>query len=364
MKKNTSPSLTLIFILVISLLSFNCKNDPPPKTPPSYKVMEVKEATGALKIHFPTTIESSQVVEVRPRVEGYLDKIYLKEGSKVRKGDPLFLINQDDFSQRLLAAQADILVAQANLDNARLEVEKVTPLVQQNIVSEHQLTTAKSNLKAAEARLAQARAAEEQARINLSYTMIKAPATGSVGLVNVREGALIRMSDPAPLTTISAEGDVFAYFSISENLLRTDNRISPENFPAAKLILSNKSEYEEEGQLELASDIINTQTGSLMVKAIFPNSKNTLRTGQSGEVVIEVSIPNAILVPQKATYELLNKIMVVVVDEKNSTTAREISILGADHDHYIINNGLKPGDKIVTEGVRKLTDGTVITPVL
>ncbi|MDL2296852.1 efflux RND transporter periplasmic adaptor subunit [Bacteroidales bacterium OttesenSCG-928-B11] len=363
MVKNSSSVSLLILLVATSFLFYSCKNEPPAKTPPAYKVMEVREATGELQVNFPTTIESSQVVEVRPRVEGYLDKIYLKEGSKVKKGDPLFLINQDDCNQRFLAAQADVLLAQANLDNAKLEVEKVTPLVRQSIVSEHQLTSAKSNQKAAEARLAQAKAAEEQARINLNYTVIKAPATGSVGLVNVREGALIRLSDQTPLTVISAEGDVFAYFSISENLLRSEERIDSDKFPAAKLKLSNGSIYDEDGKLELASDIVNTHTGSLMVKAIFPNNKNLLRTGQNGEVIISLTIPNAILVPQQATYELLNKVMVVVVDANNTTTAREISILGSDDNNYIVNKGLQPGDRIVIEGVRKLTDGTIITPI-
>lgn len=362
MKKKLSFYSFLMLIIATSFLSFSCKKNVPVKVIPTYKVMEMKEAAGELEVHFPTTIESSQVVEVRPRVDGYLDKIYLKEGSKVKKGEPLFLINQDDFHQRVVAAQADVLSAQANLDNARLEIEKVTPLVTKGIVSEYQLTTANSNLKAAEARLLQAKAAEEQARINLGYTVVKAPATGSVSLVNVREGALIRMSDPTPLTTISAEGDVFAYFSINEHLLRTDERISLDKLPPAELKLSSGKMYDENGKLEIASDIVNTQTGSLVVKAVFPNGKNVLRTGQSGEVVVKLTIPNAILVPQQATYEMLNKTMVVVVDAQNITTAKEISILGSDGDNYIVNKGLNPGDRIVIEGVRKLADGTVIAP--
>lgn len=353
--------LLSISVLLVSLFFVGCKQEAPKQIPPTFKVKQIEPATGELLLYFPTTIESSQVIEVRPKVEGYLDKIYVKEGSSVRAGESLFLINPDDFRQKLLAAEADVLVAQSNLDNARLEVEKVTPLVNQAIVSEYQLKSAKSALQAAEAKLAQAKAAAEQARINLSYAHIRASASGTISQINVDEGALIRVSDPNPLTTISADGDVVAYFAISEKFInpKENKKIV---LPDAQLALSNGSIYEEKGKLELASGLVNSQTGTILLKAIFPNQKKWLRTGQSGNVVIPITIPDAILIPKAATYEMLNKIMVVLVDENNTTSSKEISVIGSDADNYIINDGVEAGDLIAIEGVRKLSDGMVITP--
>lgn len=350
--------------LLFGLLSFSgCKKEAPKQAPPQFKVLQLTKKTGELRPHFTTTIESSQIVEVRPRVEGYIDKVYVEDGQNVKKGDVLFLINQDDFKQRLLAAEADVLVSEANLDNAKLEVEKVSPLVKKGIVSEFQLKAAESALSAAEAKVTQAKASREQARINLSYTQITAQASGTISRVNVNEGALVRMSDASPMTVISADGDVLAYFSVNEKLLNIERNNKTSSLPQAELALSNGVIYSEKGKLELASGIVNTQTGTILLKAIFPNKDNRLRTGQSGNVVIPITIPDAILVPKSATYEILNKTMVVLVDESNTVHSKEITIIGSDAMNYIVTSGLNDGDRIVIEGVRKLVDGTVITPV-
>lgn len=350
-----------ISLLLISVFCVGCKQEAPKQVPPTFKVKQIEPATGEILLYFPTTIESSQVVEVRPKVEGYLDKVYVSGGNFVKAGDLLFQINPDDLRQRLLAAEADVLVAQSNLDNAHLEVEKVTPLVNQGIVSEYQLKSTMSALQAAEAKLAQSKAAAEQARINLSYTQIKAPASGTLGSVSFDEGALIRVGESKPLTTISADGDMIAYFAVSEKFLNPEKN-QKVILPEADLALTNGNIYEEKGRLALASGLVNTQTGTILLKAIFPNHKRQLRTGQSGNVVIPITIPDAILIPKSATYEMLNKTMVVIVDENNTTSAKEITILGSDAEHFIVSEGVKAGDVIVTEGVRKLSDGTIITP--
>lgn len=360
--KHLTAAIAITLFLTTTFVINGCKEKPKPTAPPVYKVQQMVQTTGNINMRYATTIESSQVVEVRPRVEGYLDKIYVEEGGRVRKGDPLFLINQDDFNQRLLAASADVLTAESSLYNAELEIEKITPLVEQNIVSEFQLKTAESNLRAAKARLAQSKAAEEQARINLGYTLIKAPVSGSISKISIREGALVRVSDPNPLTIISADGDVFAYFAISETLMNPEKAHIVNNLPEAQLRLSSGHVYEEKGRLELASGIVNSQTGTILLKAVFSNKSNQLKTGLSGEVIIPIAVPNSILVPKLATFEMLNKTMVVTVDANNTTASREITILGSDGDNYIVTGGVKAGDRIVTEGVRKLHDGTVITP--
>lgn len=362
MKRSIYPIILLVCLLGTLVLMSGCKEEPKPAAPPTYKVQQIKTATGEMKMDFPTTIESSQVVEVRPRVEGYLDKIYIDEGARVKKGEPMFLINQDDFRQKVLAANAEVMVAESNIFNAELEIEKLTPLVEQNIISEFQLRTAESNLRAAQAKLEQAKANQSHANINMGYTLIKAPATGVVSQINLREGALIHVSDPAPLTTISADGNVFAYFSISEHIitLQRDSSIL-EKLPEAQLRLNSGAIYEEKGKLELASGLVDRQTGSLLLKAVFPNSNNRLRTGLSGSIIIPITIPDAILIPKAATYETLNKTMVVTVDSENKTLSKEIKILGSDGENYIISDGVKAGDVIVIEGVRKLHDGMEIT---
>lgn len=259
--------------------------------------------------------------------------------------------------------------ARAGRDNALLEVKKLTPLVEKGIISEFELETKKGNLEAAEAALAQAEAAYEDARINLGYTSITAPTSGVLSRIEVRVGSLVGPSGNAPLTTISGDGDVYAYFSFDEkNLapLRRARYNSGEHNPAGKsnigLLLADGHEYSHKGKMESASGIIDRTTGSIQLKVVFPNPDNEILSGSSGVVRIPATYPGCITVPQNATYELQDKIMIFVVNQDNSVTRKIITVEGTSGKDYVVSSGLQRGDRIVIEGADKLKDGTVITP--
>lgn len=366
MKKN------LLFLSIIGLFLISChsKKENQNNTPKSYKVLEISIDKGEITAEFPTTVQSSQVIEIRPKVEGYLEKIYVNEGTKVKQGQPLFLINTDIYQQEVNAAKAAVATAEANLDNAKLEVIKITPLVQQDIVSDYQLRSALSNQKAAEAQLNQAKSQLAQAQINLSYTCISAPVSGLISKITIRKGTLIKISDTEPMSTIAAEGNVYAYFSISEKSLNLfqENRVNSNTklkttLPKVKLRLANGNIYKTEGVLELASGIVDPQTGTLSIKAVFSNPDYQLTTGLSGTVLIPHYMDSVIKIPMAATYEILNKKLVWIFQADSTITQKEIIIYGNDDKNYIVESGLKPHDIIVTEGISLLKEGQKIIPV-
>lgn len=355
----------LIVFLAANVIMNKIKEKPQQTVVPTYKVLELQKGSGTMTMSFPSTIQSAQVVEIRPRVEGYLEAKYVTEGARVTKGQPLFKINDEVYQQQLEGAKADVMAAQANLDNKQLDVKKVTPLVEKNIVSPFQLETAISDVEAAQAKLQQARSQMEQARINIGYTVITSPVDGRVSQITLREGSLVKVSDAKPMTTVSAFGEMFAYFSISEKLvvqgLTSDGKVK-RAFPKANLQLADGTVYTQPGTVELASGIVDSQTGSLLVKAIFPNPDGVLTTGLSGVVLIPQEYQNVITIPQSATFELLDKKMVYVVGEDDIIHSREITLEGNDGSNYIVRSGLSAGDKILIEGINKVKEGFKIVP--
>jgi len=325
---------------------------------PEYKAMQVAISDRIVAVEFPTQLQSQQVIEIRPRVEGTLEKVYIKEGAYVKNGEPLFLINQEVYQQQVYACRANLYAAQAKLTTAELEIEKVTPLVEKNIVSDYELKSAQMNLKVAQAGVEQAQAALEQANINLGYTKITSPISGLASTINIREGALVQVMMQAPLTTISADGDIFAYFSVSEKLVRLNEHAA--NLMNAQLRLADGTLYDKTGVIDRASGIVNPTTGTVLLKAVFPNPNRNLATGSSGTVIIPFEIKDAILVPKSAIYPMLDKIMVVAVDEQNITHSKAIVIAGASGNNYVVTQGLITGDIIVLEGVSKLREGKKI----
>ena len=361
----------LIGMMLISSLSFvSCKSKTEAvQTPPEYKTMQLDTTTAVVYAEYSAVLQSEAVVEIRPKVSGYLSKIAVNEGQWVNKGALLFQIDDADYQQKVNSAKAGMQSARAGRDNALLEVKKLTPLVEKGIISEFELETRKGNLEAAEAALAQAEAAYEDARINLGYTSITAPTSGVLSRIEVRVGSLVGPSGNAPLTTISGDGDVYAYFSFDEkNLapLRRARYNSGEHNPAGKsnigLLLADGQEYSHKGKMESASGIIDRTTGSIQLKVVFPNPDNEILSGSSGVVRIPATYPGCITVPQNATYELQDKIMIFVVNQDNSVTRKIITVEGTSGKDYVVSSGLQRGDRIVIEGADKLNDGTVITP--
>lgn len=357
--------LTLCFALIFTSCG-NKKNAT--NIAPEYKIMSIDTTTTTIFTEYSATLQSEAVIEIRPKVSGYLKKRNVDEGNLVKKGELLFQIDDADFVQNLNAAEAGMMAAKAQEANAKLEVEKLTPLVKKGIISPYELESATINLAAAKAAYKQNKAQYENAKINLGYTKITAPRDGVLGRIYVREGSLISSSSQSPLTEISSSGDVFAYFSFDEkniNPLRNDLIENSKNEEAPKdnveLLLPDGSTYQYKGTAQSASGIIDRETGSIQIRVSFPNPKLEILSGSSGVLRFPSTLKGCVIIPQSATSPLQDKTMVYILDNENKVTRKNITIIAEVEKSYVIE-GLDLGEKIVIEGVDKLKEGMSITP--
>lgn len=337
----------------------------------AYRVLEVQPRDATLNTDYPATIQGQQNIEIRPKIDGFVEKIYVDEGAVVKRGQRLFRINAPQYEQEVRTATASIKSAEADVSSAKLAVNKVRPLVEKDIVSKYELESAQFSYQASLAALAQARAALANARTNLGYTLVTSPVNGVVGSIPYRLGSLVSSTTAEPLTTVSSIGNVFAYFSINEKLLLSFNKGTKgkslaqkiSTLPPVSLILSDGTLYDKKGTIQTINGLINTETGSANVRASFSNPNGLIRSGSSATVRIPNDVKAALLVPQSATYELQDKRFVVVVGKDNKVRTVSISILpNAAGQFFVVEKGLKAGDKVVLEGVATLKDGTPIKP--
>lgn len=340
--------------------------------PSEYPVMSVTLSSITVHQDFPATIEGQRVVEIRPMVNGYLQDIKVNEGDRVKKGQLLFRISNPILDETVTSARARITSANADVNTAAMEVEKVKPLVEKEIVSSYRLKSAELTLQAKQAALEEAKAALKNAETNLGYTFIRSPQDGVIGTIPYKSGALVSSNSVEPLTTLSDISEVFAYFSWNEKQVldlmsgasgkEFDDRIR--NLPAAALVLSNSSEYPLKGKIEMASGLISTETGAATFKAIFKNPDGILRSGSSALVRIPKIYNDIIVIPQSATYEMQDKRFLYTVGQDNKVSSVNISYVPTDDGKsFIVTDGLKQGDRIVTQGIVSLREGTVIIPV-
>lgn len=364
-------SMLLIFLFCLLACGHDKKNDKKKDTSPKdYKVLTLEPRSITTFNDYPATIQGEEIVEIRPMVDGYLEAIYVKEGAEVTKGELLFKIKNPAYEQQVVTAAASIKIAEADVDAAKMNVEKVRPLVEKDIVSKYQLESAQFDLQSKEAALAQAKAALTNAKTNVGYTYIKSPQDGVIGDIPYKIGALVSSTTANPLTILSNIGNVFAYFSLnekqllsfSENVKGATTQDKLDNLPQVSLILADGNEYYSKGKLETASGLINTTTGTASFKAAFSNPGGKIRSGASATVRIPRTTANALLVPLNASYELQGKRFVYQV--KNNNMIFSTSVDGTatnDGKLFIVKVGLKKGDKVVLNGT-DLKDSTVIIP--
>lgn len=340
---------------------------------PTLKVMTLQARSVTLNTEYPASIQGRQNIEIRPKVDGFVEKIYVDEGSVVKKGQLLFKINNPQYAQDERTAEAGIKTAEADVNTARLQVAKVKPLVEKDIISHYELESAQLTLQTKEAAFAQARAALENARINAGYTTITSPVDGVIGSLPYKLGSLVNSTTAEPLTTVYNTSTIYAYFAMNEKQLLDFSRDSTsnaslssrlKNMPAVTLILSDGTIYDHLGKIETVNGLINTATGSANVRAGFVNPRGLLRTGSSATVRIPKVLNDVLVVPQNVTYELQDKHFVYTVDAQNKITNVAITVMDqAVGQYYIVTGGVKAGDKIVAEGANNLRDGTQIKPV-
>jgi membrane fusion protein, multidrug efflux system len=363
------------FVMII-LLAASCSSKENGKQQPSgagqvkeYPVIAVNTQSTRLFKDYPTKLEGQQTVEIRSKITGYIEHIYVDEGAFVKKGQSLFRLNSNDIQATVRSAEASVKVAEADVNSAKINLEKTKPLVEKEIISKFELESVESVLKAKEAQLAQAKANLENAKANLQYTIITSPADGIIGTFPYRVGSLVSSTTTEPLTTVSNTARMYAYFSLNEKefLALTkglEGKSLQEKFtrlPEVSLVLADNSVYEQPGRIETASGLVDQQTGSVNIRATFPNSEGTLRSGGSGLVRLPQSINSAIIIPQKTTYELQGKHFTYIVGADNKVHNAEIEVLtGNLKGSYIVTSGLKVGDKIVMEGIASLRNNVEI----
>src|SRR5215210_4732531 len=337
-----------------------------------YPVLTITPHKTTLYFDFPATIQGQQNIEIRPKIDGYIENIYVDEGATVKKGQLLFRISAPQYEQEVRTASANIKIAQAEVDAAQMQVNKVRQLVEKAIISKYELESAKYTLEAKQAALAQAQATLANARTNLGYTSITSPVNGVVGTIPYKIGSLVSSNTTQPLTTVSNIGRIYAYFSINEKQALDFTKITKgatvearlKTLPPVSLILSNGTEFPQKERIETASGMINTETGSVSVRATFPNPGNIVRSGSSGVVRIPRSMDSALLVPQKATYEVQGKRFVYVVESTGTVRSAEIKVMDNNNSgqYFVVQEGLRENEKIVLEGVASLKEGAAIKP--
>ena len=332
---------------------------------PEYAVLEAQATTAHLTNSYPATIRGKQDVEIRPMVSGFITKLHVDEGSVVKKGQVLFTIDQVQYKAAVETAKAAVETAKAALQTQELTTQNNRELNKKGIVSDYQLSTSENQLAQAKASLAQAEASLTNAERNLEYTEVTSPSDGIVGKVPYRIGSLVSASMATP-----DNSSMFAYFSMTERQLLAlikeggSQKEILEKMPKVRLQLIDETMYPDSGRVETISGVIDPTTGSVSMRAMFPNEHNVLRSNSTGKVVFPNVLTNVILVPQSATTEIQDKKFVFVVQADNTVKNTEIQVYRLnDGQNYYVTSGLKAGDKIVVEGVQALHDGQAITPI-
>nr|WP_295865501.1 efflux RND transporter periplasmic adaptor subunit [uncultured Chitinophaga sp.] len=337
---------------------------------PELPVMTLDTTTAMTTSDYSALLEGKVNVDIRPQVDGYLDKIFVDEGSYVKAGQPLFQINDQTYREQLNKDIASLHAMESALNAAQLEVDKVKPLVDNKVMAEMQLKTALATLQTAKANVEQAKAAVASSRINVGFTLVKAPVSGYIGRIPKRIGNLVGKGDAAPLTTLSDISEVYAYFSMSENdFMNFSKGASGATFQQqlkllrpVTLILSNGETYSQKGRIEMVDGQFNRTTAAISLRATFPNPASLLRSGNTGKVRVEQLFSGVIQVPQAATLEMQDKVFVYQVADSNKVVRRILDLAGRSEENFIVRDGVKKGDKIVTAGIETLMEGTVVKP--
>ena len=358
--------------LFIQLASCNSTSGTmmPAQSAPALPVLTLTALPATTYREFSASLEGTKDIEIRPQVDGIIEKIYVDEGAYVRKGQPLFRINERTYREQYNNAVANLSAARANLANAQISVSKLTPLVENNVISDVQLKTAKASYNAAAAQVAQASALVRNTQISLGYTLIKAPADGYVGRIPLKTGSLVGLTTAEPLTVLSEIKDIYAYFSMSENdFLQFRNQYAGNTIdekirqiPPVELVLSDGTVYTQKGKVQTVAGQFNNETGAISFRVVFPNADRFLRSGNTGRIRIPKMMSSALVVPQESTFEIQDKVFVFALGDSNKVISKPITVSGKTPAYYFVENGLKEGDKIVFTGTGNLRDGMPIVP--
>lgn len=341
--------------------SFSNKNET--KVREKYQVTYPISVDTSYYTDYVSDIHSIKNIEIRARVKGYIETIHVDEGNMVKKGQLLFSISKQEYSEDVLKATANLKNAIAEAKAAELELQNVTILVDKNVVSKTEMEMAKSRLDALNAKIEEARSHEVSARLRLSFTEIRAPFDGVIDRIPNKIGSLV--DEGTLLTTLSDNHEVFAYFNVSEKeYLDFATNIKESNKNSANrdvaLILANNTEHPYKGTIETIEGEFDNVTGSIAFRARFSNPDKILKHGSSGKIRLRRHLENALVIPQKSTFEIQDKTYVFVVDDQNQVKMKSIVPKYRIPHLYILESGLDTKDKIIYEGIQDIKEGMFI----
>lgn len=363
MKPKHLERYATVGLLGVAALLVSCGGSVESAVGTDYPTLIVSTGDETLESSSPATIRGRQDIEIYPQISGKITEVCVIEGQIVRKGQALFLIDPVPYQAALRVAEANLAAAEVGVESARLDYESTKKLYENQVVSAYEMQTATNALHSAEATLAQMEAERINAANSLSYTKVTSPTDGVVGTLPLREGSLVSASMTTPLTTVSDNSQMYVYFSLNENKLLdlaeeygTLEKALKE-MPDVQLRLSDGRIYNHSGRIASISGVISETTGTVSLRAVFPNPDRLLHSGANGSVLIPEHYTDVVTIPQEATFELQDKVLVYkVVDGVTQSAQITVSPI-SDGKRYIVTGGLQPGDEIIASGAGLLRNG-------
>jgi len=364
---NLKSGLNTVVGLGVLVSFFSCQSKGTPvanSAAPEVSVQQVQTGSGEAKNTYAASVEGITNVEVRPQISGYLSKIFVDEGAYVQTGQLLFKIDDRPFVEQYNTAKAAVRVAEANLKNLKIDLDRKVELVDNKIVSDLQVTQAKASYEASLASLEQAKATMNAAKINLDFCLVKASVSGYIGRIPYRLGSLVSASSVEPLTLLTDINQVYTYFSMSESDFANYQAKQEGNQrkDSVELMLSNGKKYSQKGIIDAVTGQFDKNTGSIAIRARFDNPKRQLRAGNTGRIEITTALDDVLLVPIKATVAVQDKIYVYKLDKDNRASQVDIQIGGKTTENYYVLSGVQAGDRIITGGLGFVRPGAIVTP--
>ena len=327
-----------------------------------YPVLAVGTSSTQMQTTYPAVIKGVQDVQICPKVQGFITQINVKEGQTVSAGQVLFVLDNATYQAQVRQAQASVNTAQASCNTSKLSYENSQKLFENGVIGDFELQSAANGYEQAKASLSAAQATLANAKEMLSFCYVKSPASGVVGTLPYKIGTLVNTS--TVMTTVSNISSMEVYFSLTEKEAMTMTQASLGEMPSVQLRLADGTIYNHEGKVTKMSGVIDAGTGSVQIIALFPNPEKLLKSGGTGSIVIPKSNSSAIVIPQGCVSEVQDKKFIYLLGEGNKVKYSEIKVDPQnDGKNYIVTEGLKVGDKYVTNGITKLSDGMEIVPI-
>jgi membrane fusion protein (multidrug efflux system) len=361
-----TPTLLALLAAAAAITTSCKKTEPAPPPPPVVQVMDVTATNVPMSTEFIGQLDSPQNVEVRARVEAFVDKVLFIEGSEVKEGDPLFALDKKPFEEKLAAANGMLAESKAALNKYQKDVDRLTPLAAKRAIPQQDLDNAVASVDVGKANVLSAQARVVSAEIDLGYCDVKAPLAGLIGAKQVSVGSLVGKGEPTLLATISQLDPIWFYCNISEvQYLRaqTESRRTGKNVEdlPITLLLATGSEHPAKGKIVFLDRAVDVKTGTLRVRAAFPNPEKLLRPGMFARIKVDAGLrPDSILVPERAVTELQGKNFVWVIGADNKATQRAVKVGETLGENLLILEGLKAGERIITEGLQKVREGAPV----